>query len=64
MYTKLRKIRKENDISAIEMAKLIHLKTAAAYFKKENGHIKFSLDEAVKISRYFKMPIEDIFFDD
>lgn len=63
MYEILREMRKEKNISAIEMSKLLGLKTAAAYFKKENGSIKFSLDEARKIARYFNRPIEDIFFE-
>ena len=31
------------------------------YSKKENGKVKFTLNEAYKISNYFKKPIEEIF---
>lgn len=34
----------------------------ATYSKKENGIIKFSLDEAKIISNEFKLSIEEIFF--
>lgn len=63
MYKKLKEIRKENNILAIEMAKIIQLKTSSSYLKKENGNIKFSLIEAMKIAKYLNMSIEEIFFD-
>lgn len=61
MFEKLRRIRNERNISALEMANLLGLKTAAAYYKKENGTINFTLEEAKKIADYLKMPIEEIF---
>lgn len=61
MFEKLREIRNKKNISALEMAKILGLKTAAAYYKKENGTINFSLEEARKIADHLKMPIEDIF---
>lgn len=61
MFKQLRKIRNERNISALEMANLLGLKTAAAYYKKENGTINFTLEEAKKIADYLKMPIEEIF---
>lgn len=64
MYENLREIRNNRNISAIEMAKVLGLQTKAAYYKKESGLIKFSLEEANLISQYFDMKIEDIFFDD
>lgn len=62
MFEKLRRIRNERNISALEMAKLLGLKTAAAYYKKENGTINFTLEEAKKVADYLKIPIEEIFF--
>lgn len=61
MFEKLRRIRNERNISALEMAKLLGLKTAAAYYKKENGTINFTIEEAKKVADYLKMPIEEIF---
>ena len=61
MFEKLRKIRNERNISALEMANLLGLKTAAAYYKKESGTINFSLEEAKKIAEHLEMPIEEIF---
>lgn len=34
------------------------------YSKKENGYVKFSLNEARKIAEHFHKPIEDIFFEE
>ena len=64
MYENLRELRNQRNISALDMARVIGLKTKAAYYKKESGLIKFSLEEANLISKYLDMPIEDIFFDD
>ncbi len=62
MFSNLKEIRKNKNISALELAKLIGLKTINAYYKKENETIKFSLKEAKIISDYLKMSIDDVFF--
>lgn len=62
-YTKLRNIRNSQGISAKEMAELLGLKTEAAYYKKENGAIKFSVSEAKIIADRLGMKIEEIFFE-
>lgn len=62
MFEKLREIRNRKNISALEMARILGLKTPAAYYKKENGTIKFSLEEADKIAKFLGLPIEVIFF--
>jgi DNA-binding XRE family transcriptional regulator len=62
MYEKLRVIRNKAHIPAKEMADLLGLKTEAAYYKKENGAIRISIEEAKLIADKLDMPIEDIFF--
>lgn len=64
IYTKLRKIRNGRNISAREMADLLGLRTEAAYYKKESGAIKFSIEEAKKIAQKLEMQIDEIFFAD
>jgi len=64
MYEKLKNIRIEKGVSALEMAKLIGLKTASAYYKKENGTINFSIAEANIIAKFFNMTVDEIFFKD
>lgn len=44
-----------------DFAKIIDVSTVN-YSKKENGVVKFSLNEARMISSHFKKPIESIFF--
>lgn len=61
MYENLRYLRKQNNISGEEIAKSLGL-TKATYSKKENGLVKFSLDEAKVISTVFNKSIEEIFF--
>jgi DNA-binding XRE family transcriptional regulator len=64
MYHRLRELRNEKGISAKEMADLLGLKTEAAYYKKESGAIKFSLREAMLISKKLQKSIEEIFLAD
>ncbi len=55
---KLKELRKERDETQIEIAKLLGLKTASAYSKKENGRVPFSLEEAKLLAKHFNQPIE------
>lgn len=64
MYVGLRGIRKKREVPVRVLAKLLNLKTEAAYYKKESGIIKFSVEEARRIADYFGMSIEDIFFEE
>lgn len=63
MFEKLKQIRLTKGIDCEKMAKVIELETGAAYWKKENGKTKFSLEQAKKISDYLNKPIEVIFFE-
>ena len=63
MFVKLRELRNRKDVSAKEMAETLNLKTEAAYYKKESGLIRFSLDEARIVSEKLGIPIEELFFD-
>lgn len=55
---KLRELRKKHNETQIEIAKLLGLKTASAYSKKENGRVPFSLEEARILAEHFNQPIE------
>lgn len=57
----LKKFRKSDGIKAAALAKLIGLKTNASYYKKENGDIKFTVDEALAIANYLGRKVEEIF---
>lgn len=59
---KLKYIRESNNIKQKELAKLLDI-SPSNYLKKEAGVVRFSLIEAKKISEYFNMAIEEIFFD-
>lgn len=63
MFEKLRRIRNEKNISAKEMAKALKLATEAAYYKKESGSIKFSVQEAKIVADMLNMTIEEVFFE-
>lgn len=62
MYKNLRRLRREKNVPVSELKQLLNLKTDAAYYKKERGAIKFSVEEAKIIAEFFGMPMEIIFF--
>lgn len=55
-------MRKEQNITVKHMAELLELKSPSSYWKKENGDVSFSLNEAKKISIFFRKTIDEIFF--
>lgn len=62
IFDKLKQLRTEKGVSVEEMCDILGLATKAAYYKKENGTVKFTLSDAKKISDFFHRPIEEIFF--
>ncbi len=58
--TTIKEFRKSLGLKQEDFAKIIHV-SKVNYSKKENGKVKFSLNEAFLISNYFKKPIESIF---
>lgn len=63
MYKKLRETRNKKGVSAKKMAAALGLKTKAAYYKKESGLTRFSIDEAKIVSELLGEPVETLFFD-
>lgn len=61
MYERLKEIREEKGYTIEDMAQVIG-KSPCNYFKKENGNVKFSVNEAIRISKFLKKRVEDIFF--
>lgn len=54
----LKNLRKEKGETQIEVAKLLGLKTASAYNKKENGNVPISLEEAKILAMHYNLPID------
>lgn len=63
MYERLKEVRTKKGYSIEQMAEVIQ-KSPCNYFKKENGDVKFSVNEAIDISKFLKKKVEDIFFTD
>lgn len=63
MYSTIKLFRENLGMKQEEFAEIIDT-SKANYNKKENGNVKFSLEDARKISEHFNKPIEDIFFED
>lgn len=60
MENKLEELRKRNNIRQDDLGKALQV-SRQTISSIENGKYNPSLELAFKISRYFKMPIEDIF---
>ena len=58
--TAIKKFRESQGMKQEDFAAIIKV-SKVNYCKKENGKVKFSLDEAFLISKYFNKPIESIF---
>lgn len=56
----IKKFRESEGQTQEEFASIIHV-SKVNYSKKENGKVKFSLNEAFMISNHFNKPIEAIF---
>lgn len=57
----LKLLRKMYNLSQADMANRLKI-GFNTYRNKENGKTSFTLNEAHKVSKIFKMPIEEIFF--
>jgi DNA-binding XRE family transcriptional regulator len=56
----IKKFRESLGLKQEDFAAIIHV-SKVNYCKKENGKVKFSLNEAFMISNFFNEPIEKIF---
>ncbi len=57
----LKEFRRTDGVKASTLARLIGLKTNASYYKKENGDVKFTVEEALVIANHFGRRVEEIF---
>lgn len=57
----LKSLRAAHDITQKEMAKLINV-SVPTYNRKELGVRPFTLEESLKISKFFEKSVEEIFF--
>ena len=64
MYEHLRKLRNNQGITLQQMSTLLGYSSPNAYSRKEKGERRFTIEEAMKISKFFQKPIEEIFFED
>ncbi len=60
MALAIRQFRESLNMSQEQFAVIIGV-SKVNYCKKEKGQVKFSLNEAYKLSNHFKQPIETIF---
>jgi hypothetical protein len=61
MYEKLREKRKEKNVQVKNLCEILSLQTEAAYFKKETGAVKITVEEAILLARFFRTSVERLF---
>ena len=60
MYGELKALRVKHDMTQKQIAKILEI-TPECDSSKETGKYNFTLEEALKISLLFGLPVEDIF---
>lgn len=61
MYQILRNTRKLQDISVIDITKKLGLRSVGTYYKKEQGNVPITIEEAKILSRMLHTPIDKLF---
>lgn len=61
MYQVLRNTRKLQDVPVIDIAKKLGLKTTGTYYKKEQGNVPITIEEAKIISKMLHTPMDNLF---
>jgi transcriptional regulator with XRE-family HTH domain len=57
MNEELKELRKESGETQAQLAKLLGLKTASAYCKKEKGNIPLSAQEIKTLAEHYNKPV-------
>ncbi|WP_282140296.1 helix-turn-helix domain-containing protein [Cytobacillus oceanisediminis] len=61
---KIKKLRKEFNLSLEEMAKLLGYESPNGYYYLEIGRGKFPAETLARVSEILKVPITELFFED
>ena len=61
MYQTLRGTRKLQDVSVIDITRKLGLKTTGTYYKKEQGNVPITIEEAKIISKILHTSMEKLF---
>lgn len=61
MYQTLRDTRKLQDVSVIDITRKLGLKTTGTYYKKEQGNVPITIEEAKIISKILHTSMEKLF---
>lgn len=61
-HNKLRELRKSKNVPVKKLANALGLKTAGAYYKKEYGMSKITIEEAKIIAEVLEASLDEIFY--
>lgn len=59
----LKRERIANGVIMQKLADVIGVKTVGTYYRKESGALNFSLEEAIRLARYYGKSVEELFGD-
>ena len=59
----LKQERMSRGVTMPELADVIGVQTVSAYYRKEIGLLRFSLEEAMKLSKFYGKSVEELFGD-
>ena len=60
---RLKRERMAKGVTMQVLADVIGIQTGGAYYRKERGLLNFSLEEAIKLARFFGKTVEELFGD-
>lgn len=63
VHENLKQLREQNNLTQVQMTKLLGLKYKSHYNQIENGKIAMSLEMARKIADIFNKSVDEIFFE-
>lgn len=61
MYQTLREMRKLQDVSVVDIVKKLGFRTTGTYYKKEQGNIPITIEEAKKLSKMLHTSMDKLF---
>lgn len=61
MYQILRDTRRLQDVPVIDIARKLGFRTTGTYYKKEQGNVPITIEEAKIISKMLHTPIDKLF---
>ncbi|MEO2563987.1 helix-turn-helix transcriptional regulator [Clostridium tertium] len=57
----IKELRQANKVKTRKLATVIGVKTASCYSKKENGYLRFSIEQLKSLADFYSLSLETLF---